>query len=222
MNTDQAVVKGAPTASGTLNAVVRRVLSVLPRPVRVRLVRHRDVLKFLIVGGICFLITLVINYALKLSVLTAKPVTAQTIATIIATAVSYVLNREWSFRTRGGRERMHEATLFFAISGAAVVINVAPMWISRYVFHLQVPQVSRFVQEICDFGSGIVLGTLLAMAFRLWAFRKWVFPHENVRPSRSTAATGHDRRTVPRPWTPDDAHLLVSMPGRDPSGDHDD
>jgi hypothetical protein len=48
-----------------------------------------------------------------------------------------------------------------------------------------VPDVSRPVQEIADFISGIVLGTLIAMCFRLWAFKRFVFPHPQARPRRS-------------------------------------
>ncbi|WP_432278936.1 GtrA family protein [Nocardia brasiliensis] len=42
-----------------------------------------------------------------------KPVTANMVAVLIATVVSYVLNREWAFTSRGGHERRHEAALFF-------------------------------------------------------------------------------------------------------------
>jgi putative flippase GtrA len=162
-------------------AAVSRLLRLLPAPIRTRLLRHREVLKFLIVGGTCFLVAIVINYGLKLTVLTEKPLTALTIATLASTVVSYVLNREWAFRTRGGRERRHEAALFFAINGIAALITDIPLWIARYLLDLRVPDVSRLAQEISDFASGIVLGTLVAMVFRLWAYRKWVFPHQNVR-----------------------------------------
>ena len=112
---------------------------------------------------------------------------------IIATIVSYILNREWSFRTRGGRERHHEAALFFLISGIGVGLNSLPLDVSRYVLHLQVPQVTLLVQEVADFASGMILGTLIAMAFRLWAFKKWVFPHANARP-RVVRGAGRLRR----------------------------
>ncbi|MCP2169997.1 putative flippase GtrA (transmembrane translocase of bactoprenol-linked glucose) [Goodfellowiella coeruleoviolacea] len=144
--------------------------------------KHRELLRFAVVGGTCFVITVAINYALKLTILTDKPVSAQAISVVIATIVSYVLNREWSFRTRGGRERAHEAALFFLISGIGVALNSAPLWVSRYLFHLQEPAVTRLTQEIADFASGMILGTLLAMVFRWWAFKKWVFPQADARP----------------------------------------
>jgi len=163
---------------------VDSTLERVPEPLRSLLIKHRELLKFAFVGGFCFLITLTVNYTLKLTVLSTKPVTAQAIAVIIATIVSYILNREWAFRTRGGRERHHEAALFFLISGLGVVLNTLPLWVSRYVFNLQVPHVNLFVQEFADFTSGMIIGTLVAMVFRWWAFKKWVFPSENARPDR--------------------------------------
>jgi putative flippase GtrA len=123
-------------------------------------------------------------------VLTNNPVTALAVAVIVATIVSYVLNREWSFSTRGGRERPHEAALFFLISGVGVAINAAPLAVSRYLLHLRQPAVSLFTQEVADFASGILLGTLLAMVFRWWAFKKWVFPQADARPLRVVSAQG--------------------------------
>ncbi|WP_037365938.1 GtrA family protein [Amycolatopsis orientalis] len=158
--------------------VVETVLARTPEPLRSVLVKHRELLKFAIVGGTTFLVDNGVWYLLKLSVLESKPTTAKAIAIIVATIVSYVLNREWSFRTRGGRERAHEATLFFLISGVAVVVNLIPLLISRYWLHLEVPHVSRFVQEVADFASGSIIGMLLAMVFRFWGFKKWVFPDE--------------------------------------------
>ncbi|GIM96492.1 GtrA family protein [Paractinoplanes toevensis] len=149
--------------------------------------KHHEAAKFLLVGGVCFVATTVVNYALKLTVLHQKPVTALAFATVLSTILSYVLNREWSFRARGGRERHHEAALFFAVSAVGIVLNLIPLGVSRYLLLLRVPEVSRPVQEIADFVSGIVLGTLIAMVFRLWAFKRWVFPHPQADRPRRTA-----------------------------------
>jgi putative flippase GtrA len=158
--------------------VVESVLSHTPEPLRSVLIKHRELLKFGIVGGTTFLVDNGVWYFLKLSVLEEKPTTAKAIAIIVATIVSYVLNREWSFRTRGGRERHHEAALFFVISGLAVVVNLIPLYLSRYALHLEVPFVNRFVQETADFVSGSIIGMLMAMVFRFWGFKKWVFPDD--------------------------------------------
>ena len=163
--------------------------------------KHHEAAKFLVVGGLCFGTTAGVNYALKLTVLADKPVTALVLATIAGTVLSYVLNREWSFRTRGGRERHHEAALFVGVSAVGVVLNSAPLFVCRYVFRLSEPHVSLPVQEIADFVSGMVIGTLIAMCFRLWAFKRFVFPDTTTRPipaPRVPRATGRMRTRVVR------------------------
>jgi hypothetical protein len=55
---------------------------------------------------------------------------------------------------------------------------MAPLWFSSYVMHLRVPEVSLTVENIADFISAYLVGNLLQMAFRFWAFRRWVFPDE--------------------------------------------
>lgn len=168
-------------------SAVDSVLARIPQPYRSLALRHRELLKFGVVGAITFFIDTGIFYALKLTILSPKPVTSKVIAVLCATIVSYVLNREWSFRTRGGRRRPYEATLYFVISGIGVGLYSAPLWISRYLLHLQTPFTSRLVEEIADFTSGQIIGLLVGMAFRWWAFRKWVFPTEQA-----------DRRPAPR------------------------
>ncbi|MBA8826914.1 putative flippase GtrA [Saccharopolyspora lacisalsi] len=179
--------------------VVDSVLTHLPRSYRKVAIKHRELLKFGLVGATTFLIDTTVFYLLKWTVLAPKPVTAKVIAVLVATIVSYVLNREWSFRARGGRERHHEAALYFLVSGIAVALYAAPLWFSRYALHLQMPHTSRLVEEIADFTSGQVIGLLLGMAFRWWAFRRWVFPDgdKHVR-NKGKQATTRPKRVVSR------------------------
>jgi hypothetical protein len=59
-----------------------------------------------------------------------------------------------------------------------VLLSMAPLWISSYVLQLRVPMVSLTAENIADFISAYLIGNLLQMAFRFWAFRRWVFPDE--------------------------------------------
>src|SRR5580692_7239676 len=153
----------------------------LPQVVQPYAARHHELIKFAIVGGTTFIIDSAIFYTLKLTVLESKPVTAKVIAGIVAVIASYILNREWSFRDRGGRERHHEALLFFAFSGVGVLLSMAPLWISSYILQLRVPTVSLTLENIADFISAYIVGNLLQMGFRFWAFRRWVFPDQFAR-----------------------------------------
>jgi putative flippase GtrA len=150
----------------------------LPRLIRPYFERHHELIKFAIVGATTFVIDSAVFYTLKLTVLEPKPVTAKIVAGIVAVIASYILNREWSFRDRGGRERHHEALMFFAFSGVGVLICMAPLWFSSYVLMLRVPEVSLTTENIADFISAYIIGNLLQMGFRFWAFRRWVFPDE--------------------------------------------
>ena len=163
----------------------------MPEPYRRTAIKHRELLKFAMVGGTTWMIDTIVFLVLKTTVLQPKPITAKIIAVLVATIVSYVLNREWSFRTRGGRETHHEAALFFIVSGVGVIVYTAPLAISRYVFHLAEPAVGLLTQEIADFVSGQVIGVIAGMAFRWWAFRRFVFPDEDVRrqPAEQTDRT---------------------------------
>ena len=150
----------------------------LPRPIRPYFERHHELIKFAIVGATTFVIDSAIFYTLKLTVLEPKPVTAKIIAGVVAVIASYILNREWSFQNRGGRERHHEALLFFGVSAVGVLLSMAPLYFSSYVLLLRVPDVSLMTENIADFVSAYIIGNLLQMAFRFWAFRRWVFPDE--------------------------------------------
>ncbi|MEV7925691.1 GtrA family protein [Kitasatospora sp. NPDC088779] len=159
----------------------QRALARVPARLRPYLVRHRRLVKFLLVGGACFTLTLVIDFELKFTVLEHKPVVALTIATVISTVVSYVLNRRWAFRTAG---HPREALLFFLVSAMAIAVNDLPLALSRYALDLREPYVGPFAQETADFLSGMVVGTFAAMLFRFWAMQRWVFtrPAERAHP----------------------------------------
>ena len=71
--------------------------------------------------------------------------------------------------------------MFFAFSGVGVLLSMAPLWVSSYMLQLRVPMVSLTLENIADFVSAYIIGNLLQMAFRFWAFRRWVFPDVSAR-----------------------------------------
>jgi len=137
---------------------------------------HRDFLRFAIVGAITWVIDTAVFLSLKSTVLPSKPVTCKIIAVVIAISVSYLLSRSWSFRLRRALPDVHEGTRFLVVSGLGVAFYSAPLWMSRYLLDLRVPWVSPVTQEIADFVSGQIIGVLVGMAFRWWAFNRFVFP----------------------------------------------
>jgi hypothetical protein len=71
-----------------------------------------------------------------------------------------------------------------------VLLSMAPLWVSSYVLDLRVPAVSLTAENIADFISAYLIGNLLQMAFRFWAFRRWVFPEESARSSEAMFTAG--------------------------------
>lgn len=133
-------------------------------------------MRFLAVGGTCFALTVVLNFAFKWTILSSNPTTSMIVATTIASVVSYYLNKKWTFSEQGGRSSGLEMFLFAAVCGIGILLNSAPVYISRYVIGLETPAYSLLVQETADFIAGPILGTAIAMIFRWWAMDTFVFP----------------------------------------------
>jgi putative flippase GtrA len=173
-------------------SLVENIVAVVPKRWLGRILKHSEMLKFLTVGAITFVSTVFIFFSLKWTILQGNPVTANVIAVLISTIVSYVLNKEWSFAARGGRPQHHEAALFFGVAGAGMVINQIPLWISRYVLDLRTPYYSFFTENVADLVSGTLIGTLLATAFRWWAMSRFVFLQAGRTADDNASGTGDD------------------------------
>ncbi len=153
--------------------LIDRVREILPP-------KHRELAKFLVVGGSSWIVDTGLFTILAHTVLYEKVITSKIISVLVSTIFSYILNREWSFNGRGGRERHHEAMLFFLFNGIALLLNLVPLWLTHYVFEINAAHHSQFAVSITDFIAANVVGTLVGMAFRYWAYRRWVFPDELV------------------------------------------
>jgi putative flippase GtrA len=165
-------------------SLVDRVREVLPP-------RYREFAKFLVVGGTSWIIDAGLFTLLNHTVLDNKVLTSKIISILVATIFSYVANREWSFRHRGGRELHHEALLFFLVNGLALIINLIPLWFMHYVVGINTNNgYSQFAESASDWIAANVVGTIIAMAFRYWCYRRFVFPDELHQVE--TAMSGQD------------------------------
>jgi putative flippase GtrA len=129
-----------------------------------------ELFKFLVVGGVCFVVDTVLSYVFRFEA-GLGPNTAKSIATILATGLSYVLNRLWSLAHRVDVERGHRRDLvaYGVISAVGLAITWVPISITVYLLD-QKGKVAYLV--------AIVIGTAVTTVFRYWAFRRWVFVND--------------------------------------------
>jgi putative flippase GtrA len=132
-------------------------------------VLYREMIKFGVVGGAAFVVDVGLFNLLRHTVLADKPSTAKVVSATVATAVAWLGNRAWTFRHRRNRPVHHEAALFVATNGVALLIGVGVIAFSHYVLDLT----SLTADNIANL-VGIGLGTL----FRFWAYRRFVFTRE--------------------------------------------
>lgn len=98
------------------------------------------------------------------------PVTSATIATVIAAIATYLGNRYWSFRARQRTGVAREIVVFAALNGIGLLIQDAVVAFNSYLLHLQHDKAAAFIALNC--------GIALAMLFRFWSYRRfvWVAP----------------------------------------------
>jgi putative flippase GtrA len=120
--------------------------------------------------------------------LSDKPLTAKTIATVVATVFAYQVNREWTWKDRGRRGFWREYSLYFLLNAIGLVITLLPLALSRYVLGLD----SALSDNISANMIGVALGTL----FRFWSYRRWVFPAVEEEPKVSGTPT-HQSESAP-------------------------
>lgn len=144
-----------------------------PRWVRLRRF-VREVLSFLSVGGISYIVDvglsnlLLFGFAGIPALLDGSPIKAKVVSTLVSVAVAWLGNR---FLTYGGRDSGSEfSTIWkFAVANAiGMVIVVAPLGVTWYLLEMRDPVTYNISTNIVGIG--------LAMVFRFWAYRTWVFP----------------------------------------------
>ncbi len=96
-----------------------------------------------------------------------RPLTAKIVSVAVATVVSWLGNRYWTFAGRRTTSRTREFAGFAVVNVGGMAIAVGCLWFSHYVLDLR----SALADNISANGVGLVLGT----AFRYLAYRRVVF-----------------------------------------------
>lgn len=164
--------------------------------------------KFGVIGVIGLLVTNV-GYGLLHSSLGMGPVTATTIATIVATAVTYVGNRYWSFRHRERTSVAREGVIFFVLNGIGLLIQDAAVAFNFYILGYGHNKVAEFL--------ALNIGIALATLFRFWSYRRFVW-HAPAPPADDAADSGGQPPASPPPATtpPPAARRRPPVTGRPP------
>jgi putative flippase GtrA len=132
-----------------------------------------EVAKFGVVGAFNYALDVGLFNALVLGPLSGRPLTAKTISTIVAVTSSYFMNRHWTFKHRAGSGLAREYGIFVVLSAIGLGITLACLGFSEYVLD----QHSLLARNI----AGNVVGVALAMIFRFWSFKRWVFLAPDAR-----------------------------------------
>ncbi len=148
--------------------------------------------KFAIVGltgvGVQIVAFNVLRYAGpgNVGVLEAKPITAQVLAIGLATVVTYLGNRYWTYHHRGRGNVGRELPIFVLLNGIAIAIGALCLAFSHYVLGLTSP--------LADNLSGNVIGLGLGTLFRFWSYRRFVFTGDVRLPVEDPASGVPDDR----------------------------
>lgn len=133
----------------------------------------REALKFGVVGALAYVVDVtlfnLLRYAGDDPLLADRPLTAKVVSVSVATLVSWLGNRYWTFHRRGRRASISsELGLFVVVNGVGMLIALLCLATSHYVLGLTSP--------VADNISANVVGLALGTAFRFWAYRTLVFP----------------------------------------------
>jgi len=134
----------------------------------------RDAMKFLVVGGAGFIIDTAVFNLMRLGATGPDhffhgPIGAKIVSVAVATVVTWVGNRYWTFREHRRQNFLLEFLEFTVISIAGLGINLLCLYISHYLL--------GFDSLLADNISGTLIGTALAMIFRFVLYRFWVYGH---------------------------------------------
>jgi putative flippase GtrA len=142
---------------------------------RVSLASATRVGAFVVIGGIAFVVDALVFNGLAFWVtgrgpLYDQPLVAKTIAVVVASVVTYIGNRYWTFGKRRMRLRFSRYVVFAVLNLVAIGLQLGCLAFSRHVLGLEGP--------VPDNISGTLIGQTLATIFRYLTYDRLVFRDE--------------------------------------------
>lgn len=137
---------------------------------------------FLAIGGIAFLVdaatyNLLVFWIDGHGPMFDQPIWAKVIAIVVASIVTYVGNRYWTFNQRHLPHRWSRYVLFVVFNLIAIGLQLGCLAFSRYVLGLD--------SILADNIAGTFIGQALATVFRFVTYDRWVFPHHETAPAET-------------------------------------
>src|SRR5215469_2894686 len=173
---------------------IQQVSSIRKLYARFRQLIHEG-FKFLVIGAVGFMVTFGVANALH----PIGKYKAITIATILATAITYLGNRYWTFRHRQGKGTTRDSIMFFVLNGIGLLI---------YYGCIGLIDLAGLGHSVAWYNVALVVGTGLGTLFRFWSYRKWIWL------AHPTSFAGSHEEL------PDDMAAVGVGPGtHDPGGD---
>lgn len=145
---------------------------------------------FLVVGGVAFLVDAGAYNLLVFGLdgagpMRELPIPAKVVAIVVATVVTYVGNRYWTFGSRHIERSARRYVLFALVNLVAIGLQLGCLGFSRYVLGLD--------SVIADNVSGTLIGQALATVFRFVAYERWIFPDQQPAAVPAQPAAAHER-----------------------------
>lgn len=118
--------------------------------------------KFLVIGAIGAIVTFGVANALH----PIGKYKAITVATILATVITYLGNRYWTFRHRQGKGTTRDSIMFFVFNGVGLLI---------YYACIGLIDLAGLGHNLAWYNVALVVGTGLGTMFRFWSYRRWIW-----------------------------------------------
>lgn len=152
-----------------------------------------EAFKFLTVGGMGYIVDVGLSNVLAYglgpipALLDGSPIKAKIVSTIISMVVVWMGNKLWTYGDRTTASNLRGVLLFIAVNLVGMVITVIPLGVTWYLLGMH-DQLSYNI-------STNIVGIALAMVFRFYAYRTWVF--KEASPDTEVVVAMDEPTTVP-------------------------